>query len=83
VAEIVEEVLGKKVRREVWTVAQLEKERCNDPDNVLLKYRVVFGVGRGVSWDVGKTFNVKNGIEVQDVKSYARENLPKKVAGSS
>jgi len=83
VAEIVEEVLEKKVRREVWTVPHLEEELRKDPENVVLKYRVVFAVGRGVSWDVGKTFNVKNGIEVQGVKSYARDILPKKIAGGS
>ena len=83
VADVVEEVLGKKVTREVWTVPHLEEELRKDPENLVLKYRVVFGVGKGVSWDVDKTFNVKNGLEVQDVKSYAREILPKKIVGVS
>jgi hypothetical protein len=83
VAEIVEEVLGREVRREVWSVPLLEEDLKKDPENNVLRYRVVFGVGKGVSWDVGKTFNVRNGIVVQDVKSYAEENLPKKIAESA
>lgn len=82
VAEIVDEVLGKKVKREIWSVPYLEEELKEDPENLVLKYRVVFGVGKGVSWDADKTFNVRNGIEVQDVKRYAMENLPKTLTGS-
>jgi hypothetical protein len=33
-------------------------------------------VGRGVSWEVEKTFNWKRGIDVEDVKSYAIKDLP-------
>lgn len=82
-AEIVEAVVGRKVRREVWSVKQLEEDLKEDPENNVLRYRVVFGVGKGVSWDVGKTFNVRHGIEVQGVKSYAQESLLKRLAGSA
>lgn len=83
VAEIVEGVVGEKVRREVWSVGMLEEALRRDPGDVVQRYRVVFAVGKGVSWGVGKTFNVRNGIEVQDVKGYAEENLPKKIAGKA
>lgn len=78
VAEIVEDVLGTKVKREAWTVEQLKEDLKKDPENVMQKYRVVFGEGKGVSWDAGKTFNVKYGIEVQDVRSYAEEFFSKR-----
>jgi NmrA-like family len=76
VAEIVEEVTGRKVKREIWSVERLEGELKADPDNAVKKYRVAFAVGRGVSWEVERTFNWKKGIEVEDVKSYATKNLP-------
>ncbi|KUJ15969.1 putative isoflavone oxidoreductase [Mollisia scopiformis] len=75
VAEIVESVLGKKVKREVWSVEKLKEDLKSDPNDSLKKYRVVFAQGKGVSWDMEKTFNVQRGIEVQDVESFAREKL--------
>jgi hypothetical protein len=79
VAGVVEEVLGRKVRREVWTVERLEEELKGDPEDAIRKYRVAFAVGRGVSWDVERTFNWQRGIEVTDVKTFAMENLPQAV----
>jgi hypothetical protein len=35
----------------------------------------VLAEGRGVSWDVGQTFNFQRGIEVMGVEAWARENL--------
>jgi len=75
VAEIVEEVTGRKVKREVWTVDRLEGELRSDPENTVKKYRVAFAVGRGVSWEGGRTINWKKGVEVTDVKSYATKIL--------
>jgi hypothetical protein len=73
-ADVVESVSGKRVEREVWTVEGLKEELRGDPADGLKKYRVVFAEGRGVSWDVEKTYNVQKGIEVQDVKSFALES---------
>jgi hypothetical protein len=41
---------------EVWT---LLLELVKDPNNTRKKYRVVFGIGKGVSWEIGKTFNAE------------------------
>jgi hypothetical protein len=38
---VVEIVLGKKVRRELWSVDHLREELKKDPDNLIKKYRVV------------------------------------------
>jgi hypothetical protein len=73
-ADVVENVSGKRVKREVWTVESLKDELKGDPGDGLKKYRVVFAEGRGVSWDVEKTYNVQKGIKVQDVKSFALES---------
>ncbi|KAE8453883.1 hypothetical protein EG329_007659 [Mollisiaceae sp. DMI_Dod_QoI] len=75
VAEIVERLTGKTVKKEVWDVEKLKEDLSRDPDDTLKKYRIVFAEGRGVSWDMEKTFNVQKGIEVQDVESFAREKF--------
>jgi hypothetical protein len=56
-------------------VPVLQDELAKDPTNPIKKYRVVFAQGRGVSWEVGKTFNAQRGIEVVDVERWARKNL--------
>lgn len=76
-AALVEEVSGKKVRREVWSVDKLKQDLKADPGNVVNKYRVVFAEGRGVSWEVEKTFNARKGIEAQDVKGWLVNRLDK------
>lgn len=75
VADIVDSVLDRPVRRVEWSVPHLKDELARDPDNALKKYRVVFAQGRGVSWDAGQTFNAEHGIEVTGVEQWARQNL--------
>jgi hypothetical protein len=48
---------------------------AKDPANAIKKYRVVFAEGKGVSWDMGKTFNAQQGIGVTSVERWAKENL--------
>jgi hypothetical protein len=74
-ADIVDSVLGRKVQRVEWSVSTLKTELADEPANPIRKYRVVFAEGRGVSWEVGKTFNVQRGIEVVNVERWARKNL--------
>jgi len=75
---IVENVLGKKVKREVWTVERLEKEleeqRGNEGET-MAKYRVAFAVGKGVSWEMERSWNWKKGVDVTGVGKYAEESL--------
>ena len=72
---VVEEVRGEKMRREVWTVEMLKEELRTDPADAVKKYRVVFGEGKGVSWDISNTFNDQHGILVQDVRSWVKEHV--------
>jgi hypothetical protein len=74
-ADIVESVLGRKLRRVEWSVPMLKNELAKDPNNPIKKYRVVFAEGRGVSWDIGKTFNAERAIKVMNVEQWARDNL--------
>jgi len=76
-ADIVEGVLDEKVAREVWDVRSLEEELGKDPDDAIKKYRVVFANGKGVAWELERTFNSQKGIEVVGVEQWAIENLKK------
>ena len=64
-----------EVKREVWTVEHLRAQLEADPDNMMLKYRLVFAAGRGVSWTVEQTVNHRWGMELEDVRAYAERNL--------
>jgi hypothetical protein len=74
-ADIVDSVLGRKLQRVQWSVRMLKDELANDANNPIKKYRVVFAQGRGVSWEVGETFNAQRRIDVSDVERWAPDNL--------
>lgn len=74
-ADTVDSVLGRKVRRVEWSVPKLKADLAQEPDDPIKKYRVVFAEGKGVAWDIGKTFNAQKDIGVVDVERWVRENL--------
>jgi hypothetical protein len=74
-ADIIDSVLARKVRRVEWSLLELKDELAKDPANAIKKYRVVFAEGKGVSWDMSKTFNAQRGIGVTGVERWAKENL--------
>lgn len=74
-ADVVDAALDRKVRRIEWSVPELKDELAKDPENSLKKYRVVFAEGRGVSWEMDRTFNARQGIAVTNVERWASENL--------
>lgn len=74
-ANIVDSVLSRQVRRIEWSVPQLKDELAEDPDNSMKKYRVVFAEGKGVAWATEKTFNAQRGIETVEVEQWIREEL--------
>lgn len=77
-ATLVEEVLQKQVKREEWSLSLMKEWLQKSPNDFIQKYRVVFGEGKGVSWDTDHTWNIKRGIEVKNVRGWMRENLLKK-----
>lgn len=74
-ADIVERVTGKAVKREKWTIQYLEEELAKDPADDIKKYRVVFARPRGIWWDKEVSANYRLGIPVTGVETYAKENL--------
>lgn len=73
-ADIVDRVLGRQVRREEWTVPALQDALMSDPEDALKKYRVVFAEGKGVAWDKAGTFNAAQGVGTVDVEHWLRDN---------
>lgn len=67
--------LKRPFSRSERTVPVLMAELANDPQNMMRKYRVAFGIGRGMSWDKVGTFNVREGIKVTDVSDWINTNL--------
>lgn len=74
-ADLIDEVLQRRLDRKVKTVAQLKEELDASPDDVMKKYQIIFGEGVGVSWDKTTTFNAEHGIETEDVETWAKMNL--------
>ena len=76
VAAILREVLSSRtVLLEERSVAQLKKDLELKPADGMRKYRLVFGKGKGVSWEDNKTFNEQRGLKVAGVKEWAEKNL--------
>ena len=75
VASILERVLGRPFKRNVWTVPYLIQELEKDPTHHIKKYRAVFAQGRGVAWPKDSTFNEQQSIQVTAAKQWARKNL--------
>ncbi|KAL4952075.1 hypothetical protein BDW69DRAFT_168553 [Aspergillus filifer] len=74
-AELVEQVTGRKFTRKVRTVQAAKEDLKREPGNALYKYQVVFGEGRGVAWDMEETWNYKLGIKGVTAEEWARKNL--------
>lgn len=75
VASLLERVLGRPFKRNVWTVPYLMHELEKDPTHHIKKYRAVFAQGKGVSWPKAGTFNERQSIEVTTAEQWARDNL--------
>ncbi|WP_183427191.1 aromatic alcohol reductase [Luteimonas sp. RC10] len=75
VADILERVLGRPFKRNVWSVPYLLDALAKDPTHHIKKYRAVFAQGRGVAWPKAGTFNDRESIEVTTAEQWARDNL--------
>jgi len=75
VASILERVLERPFKRNVWTVEHLIQELEKDPTHHIKKYRAVFAQGRGVAWPKAGTFNEQQSILVTNAEQWVRENL--------
>jgi hypothetical protein len=70
---ILDNVLERRLRKVLWSVEDLKEELRKDPENVLKRYRVVFAEGKGVAWDMTRTWSKEKNVEVIDVETYARK----------
>ncbi|MDR6641898.1 hypothetical protein J2X57_001105 [Luteibacter sp. 1214] len=75
VAGVLERVLGRPFKQNVWTVPYLLEELKKDPTHHIKKYRAVFAQGRGVSWPKAGTFNAQQSIPVTTAEAWARKHL--------
>ncbi|KAK5653616.1 hypothetical protein OQA88_8645 [Cercophora sp. LCS_1] len=73
-AGVLDEFYGAKFERQVWDLDSLACELRQEPGNVMLKYRNIFGAGVGVSWDMETTLNHQRGVSLTDVAEYVRKN---------
>ncbi|KAI4281650.1 MAG: hypothetical protein L6R38_003521 [Xanthoria sp. 2 TBL-2021] len=73
-ADLVEAKIGKKVRREVWSLDFLRAELETDPENQIKKYRCLFAEGKGVSWERASTVNEELNIKTTDVQGFLSSN---------
>lgn len=74
-ADVVEDVTGKKVTRKLKTVPDLKAELEESPEDGMRKYRVVFAEARGVAWSKSESFNAVHNISTQAVQEWASQNL--------
>lgn len=71
------EAPGKEVRRELWSAEKLSKEQEEDPENEYKKYRAIWGVGKGVSWNKDTSFNESRHMKMETVWMWAEAHLMK------
>ncbi|KAJ5109525.1 isoflavone reductase family protein [Penicillium angulare] len=75
VAQLVEKVVGRQMKRTVMSVEETQARLSKDPENGLIKYWGVFGQGRGVAWDLSETWNQQRGMNAVTAEEWARQNL--------
>jgi hypothetical protein len=69
-ADTVERAAGQKIGRQVWPLDHLRQRAHDNPDDKLLKYRVVFSEGRGLSWPKAETWSSHNNIKMETVEEW-------------
>lgn len=68
---------GERFRRKEWTLPRLREKLAKDPENLWYKYQCIFGDGKGISWDLNKTFNGQRGLEMTTVRDYILTTITK------
>lgn len=74
-ADTVENLVGRTMRREQWSVLYLKAELANNPSDAMRKYRAVFAEGTGVAWEKEHTYNVAHGIQTSTIAQWAQQHL--------
>ncbi|EED13921.1 NmrA-like family protein [Talaromyces stipitatus ATCC 10500] len=74
-AQLLERITGRKFTTHVRTVEAARADLARDPNNILFKYQIIFGEGRGVAWELSETWNRKVGIHAQTAEEWSRLHL--------
>ncbi|MGN8055077.1 aromatic alcohol reductase [Pedobacter sp. 22163] len=74
-ADVIDSLSGEKFERTVSDINELKNDLKNDPTNFVKKYRSIFGDGRGVSWELEKTFNFQHSIKTTSARQWAENNI--------
>lgn len=74
-AQVVEEVTGRKFEKAEWTLDKLHRDLAAASGDLMSRYRAAFALGDGMWWDKTQTYNERNGIETVDVEQYLRTRL--------
>ncbi|KAL9613383.1 MAG: hypothetical protein Q9167_002086 [Letrouitia subvulpina] len=78
-ARLLEKILVYNVTKEEWTVPQLVMALAKEPENQIAKYRLVFSMGRGVTWDRSITINQQLNIPTTDPEQWLTDTLTQKI----
>lgn len=73
-ADLVEEVTGRRLRRELLTIDMLADETARRPDDGMARYRLGFARGDGMWWDKERTYNAVRHIPTTDTREWLRRN---------
>ncbi|WP_144637584.1 aromatic alcohol reductase [Bordetella genomosp. 13] len=71
-ADTVERVLRRPVRRELWSLDRLEADAATHPGDTFRAYRVSFARADGVAWPMARTFNAAQGLPVTGLEAWLR-----------
>ncbi|KAI1268339.1 NAD(P)-binding protein [Xylariaceae sp. FL1019] len=73
VANLVEDKFNGEWERKSWDLNALSRKLKDGPDDGMVKYKNVFGFGKGVAWNMKCTVNEERGLSMQSVKEYLGE----------
>jgi len=73
-ADVVEEVSGRRFDRVLLTPDILAADLAKSPDDVMARYRIAFAKGDGMWWDKSNTYNAEHGIPTTDTKAWFTDN---------
>ncbi|KAK5106836.1 hypothetical protein LTS08_000959 [Lithohypha guttulata] len=71
-ADLVERTVGHTIERELWSTEYLKSKSSEEPENKLLKYRVVFSEDKGLAWSKEDTYITSKGIGMEGIEAYMR-----------
>ncbi|KAK8864727.1 hypothetical protein IAR55_001983 [Kwoniella newhampshirensis] len=66
---------GHTVKRKIKLVEELEIAIEKDEDDIISRYQLIWARNEGVAWDKEETWNVKNGVGMEDMWGWMEQNF--------